>query len=52
MICAPCAKCADAGTQGEEAHLEAGCEGCDCEHRVGTPEELYNVTGKPIFPVG
>lgn len=43
MICVPCRTAADRGEQGEEAHRARGCKGdCDCMHRVGAAETMYN----------
>lgn len=43
MICVPCRAAADKGEQGWEAHEARGCKGdCDCMHRSGTPEAMYN----------
>lgn len=58
MICNPCAEAASRGLQGEEAHLLAGCLGltkditwCDCMHRTGTPEALYDGTRMALSTV-
>jgi hypothetical protein len=43
MICRACVRAADNGLQGWEAHEEYGCKGdCDCQHRTGSPESLFN----------